>query len=155
MRRMFVRMAALALAAGLCGWAAGARKGAADRAALLKMEADFARASAARGVEGWLSYFAPDAAIFPPSADIVTGLPAIRAHYQKTGFTPAGLSWTPVFAEASACGDLGYTFGNWEAVEKDAKGAPVTYRGKFLTVWKRQADGSWKVAADIGNARPN
>ncbi len=155
MRRTVALMATVALCAGLIGWAAGVKKGEADREALIKMEAAFAQASTERGVEGWLSFFAQDAAIFPPSADIVTGLPAIRAHYQKTGFSPAGLSWKPVFSDASACGDLGYTFGNWEASEKDAKGAPVTYRGKFLTVWKRQPDGTWKVAADIGNTRSN
>lgn len=128
----------------------------ADQGATAILDADsaFARATAAKGLEGWLSFFAPDARIFPQGEGVVEGLPAIKAYYAKVGFDPKELSWVPAGGEMAASGDLGYTFGNSSWPGADAKGGKVTRTGKYLTVWKKQADGSWKVAADIGNANP-
>jgi ketosteroid isomerase-like protein len=125
---------------------------AAGRAELLRAGAQFARASVAHGLAGWLSWFADDAAIYPPNGPVVRGLAAIRAHYARTGFTPAGLVWTPDHAEISDGGDLGVTSGRWTWRGRDASGKGVERTGKYLTVWRRQRDRSWKLIADIGNA---
>lgn len=120
------------------------------RKALLDVDREFARVTAEKGLDGWLSYFAADAAIFPPNAPIVRGLPAIREFYGRTGFSPVGLSWTPLGADLAASGDLGYTFGTWRYTAS-SEGKTVTRTGKYLTVWKKQSDGSWKLTADIGS----
>jgi len=52
----------------------------------------------------------------------------------------------------AASGDLGYAVGTWQLTGKSRKGEPVSLTGKYMTVWKKQADGSWKVVADMGNA---
>ena len=57
-------------------------------------------------------------------------------------------------AEMAASGDLGYTFGNYVATSKDKDGKVVKHYGKYVTIWKKQADGSWKVAMDTGNSSP-
>jgi ketosteroid isomerase-like protein len=51
--------------------------------------------------------------------------------------------------EVSQSGDLAYIVGSYEDSFKDAKGQPVTDRGKTLEVFKKQTDGSWKVVADM------
>lgn len=117
-------------------------------AVLVALDEEFGRASAEKGLEGWLSFFAEDAAIFPRNAPIVRGKSAIREQYAKTHFTPEGLTWKPAAADAS--GDLGYTYGTWQWTGKDADGKPVTQTGKYLTEWKKQKDGTWKVVADFG-----
>ena len=61
------------------------------------------------------------------------------------------LEWKPDFAEAAKSGDLGYTFGNWRLTKADGK----LFYGNYMTVWKRQADGSWKYVMDAGNATPD
>jgi len=63
------------------------------------------------------------------------------------------LSWQPTFADIALAGDMGYTTGPWEykADMNDAK--PVAW-GNFLTVWKRQPDGSWKFVIDLGISNP-
>lgn len=63
------------------------------------------------------------------------------------------LSWYPTVADIARAGDIGYTTGPWEykADIHDAK--PVAW-GNFLTVWRRQADGSWKFAIDLGISNP-
>ena len=59
------------------------------------------------------------------------------------------LSWEPVKAEAAKSGELGYTWGNWKFIATD-----TTYYGNYFTVWKKQADGKWKVTLDGGNNTP-
>jgi ketosteroid isomerase-like protein len=63
------------------------------------------------------------------------------------------LSWYPAIAEISLAGDMGYTTGPWE-FRPDINDAKAVAFGNFLTVWKRQADGSWKFAIDLGISGP-
>lgn len=121
---------------------------------LMRTDLEFARATSTRGLEGWLAFFDSNASIFPGGHPIVTGLEAIRRYYTETGFDPAGLSWTPVGAHLAASGDLGYTYGTWELHRPAATGSPPVAHGQYLTVWKRQSDGTWRVLADIGSTAP-
>jgi ketosteroid isomerase-like protein len=136
--------------AGL-GIACGPRKLAAPDASQL-MEADraFYRATAEMGREGWVSYLHPQAVIFPAGRPAIAGLDSIRTYYEATKFDPSQLKWEPVRAELSASGDLGFTHGTWEKPGMDKEGKKTVYRGKYLTVWRRDDDGRWKVVADIG-----
>ncbi|MGZ4059510.1 MAG: YybH family protein, partial [Bacteroidia bacterium] len=63
--------------------------------------------------------------------------------------------WEPVKGDISASGDLGYTFGNWQIY---IKGGPTskdtTIYGNYISIWKKQADGSWKYVLDGGNVTP-
>lgn len=142
--------ALLVLAVAGLAWAGDASDDPA--AVLIDTDLAFARSTAERGREGWLDYFAEDAAIFPPAGPIVRGLAAIRSHYERTGFDPRGLTWEPVHAEIAASGDLGYTYGTWRFTGTSADGAAVTRTGKYTTIWRKQADGSWKLVVDIGSA---
>jgi ketosteroid isomerase-like protein len=62
---------------------------------------------------------------------------------------PKSLTWEPLNVEAAESGELGYTWGNWKFIGKD-----TTLYGNYFTVWKKQKDGSWKVALDGGNSTP-
>ena len=63
------------------------------------------------------------------------------------------LSWYPAVADISSAGDMGYTTGPWE-FRPDINDAKAVAFGNFLTVWKKQADGSWKFAIDLGISGP-
>jgi ketosteroid isomerase-like protein len=63
------------------------------------------------------------------------------------------LSWYPTIAGMAREGDLGYTTGPWEFKNDVHDAKPVGW-GHFLTVWKKQADGSWKFAVDLGISNP-
>jgi len=147
---MRVVLSLLVLCLSGLAWAGGS--GDDPAAILVETDLAFARATAERGRDGWLEYFAENAAIFPTSGPIVRGLDAIRAHYDTTGFDPRGLTWQPVHAEMAASGDLGYTFGTWRFTGTTADGTTVSRTGKYTTIWRKQADGSWKLVADIGSA---
>lgn len=121
---------------------------------LIRADEAFGKAAAEKGLDGWLSFFDADAVIFPAGKDFVKGLAAVRAHYEEKKWTPEGLTWKPLGAELASSGDLGYTYGTWLYEGKDKDGNPATAAGKYLTTWKRQKDGSWKVLADIGAPDP-
>ena len=62
------------------------------------------------------------------------------------------IAWTPEIAEVSSGADLGYTIGSYHMELDGPDGAPTAVDGKYLTVWQKQRDGSWKVVADTFNS---
>jgi ketosteroid isomerase-like protein len=112
---------------------------------LRQADLHFARQTAARRLDGWLSFFADDASIIH-DGQTVTGKDALRAFYQPVfankDFT---LTWSPNHAEASKDGTLGYTYGQYEA----RNGSTIS-RGMYATVW-RKVEGRWKVVLDLGS----
>lgn len=117
------------------------------------MEADraFARAAAEHGADGWVSYFAETGTMFN-SGEIVRGHNQIRA-LMEPAFSAdgSGIAWEPTEAEIAASGDLGYTIGRFESTAIGPDGQRRTRTGTYVTIWKKQQDGSWKVAVDIGS----
>src|SRR5262245_66593095 len=88
------------------------------RAALIKAEADFEKARAERGLEGWLSFFADDTANVNPGQPIVMGKDEMRRRLEKEWNPDLKLTWKPAKADIAASGDQGYTFGTWELTGK-------------------------------------
>src|SRR3954454_15584959 len=119
-----------------------------ERQAIAKAEADFEKARAERGLEGGLSFFADDTADFVRGAPFTFTKKEMRQHLQKT-FDPADqLTWKPVKIDVAASGDLAYSLASWQLKGKTPAGEDVTQPGKYITVWKKQKAGSWKVVAD-------
>ena len=118
--------------------------------ALLDADKAFDRDTAARGLEGWMGWFAEDAQI-PGQTGMVQGPAALREVYSKMfAAKEFSIHWWPVHAELSADGTLGYTFGRAKVSWRDEKGALQTKDGRYTTVWRRQKDGSYKVIFDMG-----
>jgi ketosteroid isomerase-like protein len=84
------------------------------------------------------------------SVGAVEGLEQVLAALGEGDDPGYRLLWQPQFAEAAAAGDMGWTWGQYQVL---AEGETIS-TGKYLNVWTRQADGRWKVRADIGNQRP-
>jgi len=152
-----VRLGAFALAASLfflgCASAPPAVDPQTVRAAILRADEDFARLAQEKGVaEAFATYAAEDATILPAGANPIEGREAIRSYFASA--TGLSLTWKPFFSQAAAAGDLGYTLGTYEARSAGEDGKPVTRYGKYCTIWKKQADGSWKYIVDLGNPSP-
>ncbi len=118
---------------------------------LRQLEGEFMKAAAERGSAGYMSYYADDAVEVPNGGPIIQG----KINIAKTmGFLDQKdnhLTWTPVGADISASGDLGYTYGTYEFRSKDKDGKAVIDHGKYTSIWKKQKDGNWKVVLDMGN----
>src|SRR4029077_19026428 len=86
---------------------------------------------------------------------IATGKDAMRKRLASQWDKNVVLKWQPLKADVAASGAVGYTAGNWQIPVLDKRtNKRVLVTGKYLTVWKKQKDGSWKVVADIGNQDP-
>ena len=115
---------------------------------LVASERAFAAASKAKGMrEAFLAYLADDSVLFRPTP--VEGKKVWLNRKDASGI----LTWEPSLAEVARSGDFGYTTGPWEFREKSLEETPVAY-GYFVSVWKKQPDGAWKVAIDIGTSNP-
>jgi ketosteroid isomerase-like protein len=147
-------VASTAVLVALLAACARAQDVAATRSALMDADRAFNRATAARRADGWMEFIAEDGEMMR-SAGTVTGRAAIREAMAKAfADTSFSLTWEPLQADAGGSGDLGYTNGKYEARFRDANGKSALRTGRYLTVWKKQADGSWKVVRDIGVQDP-
>ncbi len=119
-------------------------------AALMQADRDFARATAEKGLEGWMSFMADNAVLL--RAQPVVGKDAIRQTMAQ-GFSTPGLklTWAPTSGQLFNGGDLGYTTGRYETRRQNANGDVMITHGTYLTVWRKQTDGSWKVVWDGGS----
>lgn len=136
-----VGLAAL-LAAG-CGTSVNVEQ---ERSNLLALDREWSGTT--KDAARFVSYFAPDASAYTPGMPVVTGAEAIGKTFAGMSAAPGfALSWTPTKADVSASGDMGSTAGTYEM----SMGG-VTDKGKYVTVWKKQPDGVWKVSDDIFNS---
>jgi ketosteroid isomerase-like protein len=126
-----------------------------EKSALQSMvdtELAFARMAAEQGIRpSFMAFIAEDGILFRPRA--VKGKQWMIDHPLPPSDKHPLLSWYPAVAEIAAAGDMGYTTGPWE-FRQDINDAKAVAFGNFLTVWKLQADGSWKFAIDLGISNP-
>ena len=119
---------------------------------LMQLDRDFDRATADKGIEGWVTYFAPNGSMLSDTNMPVTGRDAIRKDmeslFQDSTFS---LRWHPLKAEMMIPGVIGYTIGRYEGRKKNKTGTLVKWSGKYSSTWKKQPDGSWKIVLDTGS----
>ena len=111
-------------------------------------ERAFAAASLEIGLhEAFLANLAPDAITFLPLPS-----PARPTHEGKPP-APGKLNWGPTWVAVSSAGDLALSTGPWE-ITKQGESIVKVSTGLFFSVWRKQQDGSWKVAVDAGISSP-
>src|ERR1044072_7145570 len=122
----------------------------AEEATLRSLDAEWSKAAGARDVDKTASYYSDDALILPPNIPTINGKQGARAMWQGMFSVPGfGGGWKATRVEVSRSGDLGWVTGTYELTETDASGRPMVDTGKYLEVWRKQADGSWKCVADM------
>lgn len=120
---------------------------------LYDLEARFAKDVLERGGAGFSAWFAGDGVALGNGAAPLVGQVAIA---KSATWSPKDyqLTWTPTDALMGPSGDMGYTWGHYEGHSKDANGTPVTTTGRYMTIWRKQSDGNWKVVLDAGANEP-
>jgi uncharacterized protein (TIGR02246 family) len=109
--------------------------------------ADYKSGDAARVA----AHFAPDAVAMYPGYPVAVGVAAIRKANEQ-GFTDPkyGLTFSSDRVAVAASGDLAVAHGAYRETTTDPKsGEPVTTNGSYVTVYKPNAAGIWKVVWDI------
>lgn len=125
---------------------------AADETALKNADNEWSKAAGAKDVDKTVSYYSDDATVMPPNSPVVTSKQAIRELWKGMLAPGSSVSWKATKVDIAKSGDLGYLSGTYETTENDARGKPMTDKGKYVEVWKKQGDGSWKCVADIFNS---
>jgi len=92
-----------------------------------------------------------ESSMLAPNTPVAVGKDAI-AKLIAEDFVHDNIEWHANKVGVSRSGDLGYTSGTTGMTFKDASGKTVVYKGKYLTVWKKQVGGSWKVLYDMFNS---
>lgn len=120
-----------------------------DTSTLFEAERTFAARATLCGTDSaFLFALAPEGMIFRPGP--VNGMRWIREHPSP----PSGrLVWEPSAGAVAAAGDIGFTTGPWTFSDANRADRAPRY-GHFLSVWKRQESGEWKVALDVGIGHP-
>jgi len=118
---------------------------------LMQLDRDFDKATAEKGVEGWVAYFAPNGSMLDDTSRPTIGPAEIRAvmanAFKDSTFT---LRWHPTKGEMMIPGVIGYTVGRWERIRKNKEDKWMKSTGTYSTTWKKQPDKSWKIVLDSG-----
>ena len=112
---------------------------------MIEAERSFAKASVTKGRNAAFVDNLADECLVYSKAWLNRG----RQFFREQKPAPVILKWEPEFADISAGGDFGVTTGPWE-IQEYRPGTQPLMKGYFLTVWRKQADGSWKVILDNG-----
>jgi ketosteroid isomerase-like protein len=113
-------------------------------------DAAWLKVYSAKDLSKSVAFFDDQGSMLSPNDPIATGKAAI-SKLIAGDFSFGDLTWQVDKAGVSKSGDLGYTSGSYKFSFKDPSGKPATDKGKYLTVWKKQADSSWKVLFDMFN----
>lgn len=117
-----------------------------ERDAVLAADRDWSQSGT--DIDTFMSFFASDATAYPQGMPAVKGADAIRTTFTEMSKAPGfSLAWTAERAEVAGSGDAAYTTGTYEMSMGGAKD-----KGKYVTIWRKQTDGSWKATEDIFNS---
>lgn len=126
----------------------------ASKEELGKMNRDFAAALNAKDAKKAASYYAVDAVLYPPGEAPVHGREAIEA-YWRGAIEQGGIREASVETiDAGSSGDLGYEIGTFVATVNGPEGKPMTDRGRFVELLRREPDGVWYSIMGMWNAPP-
>ena len=120
---------------------------------LKQLDEEWSRAAGGRDAEAVASFYAENAVAYPPGAPVAVGRAAAKEVWASYFALPDfSISWSADRAGVSQSGDLGYTAGHYEDSYLGPDSTLVTEKGKFLCIWAKQADGSWKAVQDMWNS---
>ncbi len=135
----------------LAGARGSARAGASAGTVLLEADRAFDGATAARGEAGFASFLSDDMTTIRADQPIVRGKDAFLEGWKSLLTTPGlSLRWQPQLARISEDGTLGFTVGTYTTTRNENGAARVVGTGKYVTIWRKQPDGTWKVIFDSG-----
>jgi ketosteroid isomerase-like protein len=142
--------AALVLFLGACQPAAPATLSDADRGAIEAQEQNFARLALSHGLDSLVNgYYSDDAILLAPNAPAATGHAAILAVLNAY---PPFTTFQIKTAEINGSGNNAWVRGNYNMVMAPPNAAPIPDSGKYLEIWQKQTDGTWKATRDMFNS---
>jgi ketosteroid isomerase-like protein len=152
MKRQFILTGCL-LSLTFVSTASAADSKSADEQALRNLDTQWSKDAGAKNLDKTVSYYSDDAIVLPANAPMATTKEVIRSVWKDLLMSPGGaINWKVAKVEVSNSGDMAYSSGTYELTMNDASGKLVNDRGKYVEIWKKQADKTWKVVVDMWNS---
>ncbi|QSE97387.1 YybH family protein [Fulvivirga lutea] len=124
-----------------------------DSSILMEVDTEFSAMSEENGmVEAFLFYADPEVVKLSQGSYPIIGKSNLSESFSKIDDSNIELTWKPLKAEIAKSGELGYTYGKYYFTTRDS--VEQTSTGYYISVWKQQADGSWKYVLDGGAEGP-
>ena len=122
---------------------------------LMQADRDFAVATHGRGIDGWMSFYAPDAIRIRYRGNMIKGFDEIRKFdLPNISDTTSVLNWEPTDAYVFNGGSIGSTTGKYSVVSRRAADTGKELgSGRYVTMWRREG-GRWLVIMDTGYPNP-
>lgn len=121
------------------------------KAELIQADQAFSEVIGREGLSRWSSFFTADGSVIQAGTGEIQGTDAMQAVMDAAAGAVTSFSWTPERAEVSEGGDMGYTVGHYRTTAMGPNGVEMENTGMYVSIWRRQEDGSWKVEMDLGN----
>ena len=126
----------------------------AESQAIRDGETAWAKEWQAKDADKIVSHYAPDAALLVTDRPAMNGTDAIKSGIGGMLKDPhLSLTFAPTLVVVAKAGDVAYTQGTYTMTFTDPKSRRILIeKGKYVTVYKKEPDGSWKAVEDIDNA---
>jgi ketosteroid isomerase-like protein len=138
--RKFIPVVCVPLLPVTLAFAAGA-----DEKAVRDADEQWSKVAGAKDLDKTVWFYADNAIVLPPNQPAVTTKDGIRNLWKGFFESLTEISWKTTRVEMAKSGDTGYLIGTYEMTLKDG----TKDKGKYCEVWKKQADGKWKVSTDM------
>jgi len=119
---------------------------------LRQLDDEWSKTAGTKDADRVAAFYAEDAIAYPPNEPMAAGQSAAKqvwaSYFADSTFS---ISWKTDQAGVSKSGDLGFTAGTYEDSFIGPDGAPVSEKGKYVCIWAKQPDGTWKAVHDIWN----
>lgn len=120
---------------------------------LMSADSTFADRASVFGIASAARDALADGAILLAASELVVGPRAATEYFEAR--RDLSVSWTPRDGYVAASTDLGFTVGDALSTSRGPTGAAAQRFSKYLTVWRRDVDGRWRVVASGANPRPS
>lgn len=161
MERRFIAWCGLTVLTVMLGCSQGPKQSAGthdtDVQAVKDTEAQWNKDYQAKDADKVTAYYTDDAVLIAPGSAPANGKEAIRASMKQFVSDPAlSLQFQPSLVDVASSGDVAYTQGSYTLTVTDpTTKKPVNDHGSYVTVYKKQSDGSWKAVLDIVSSAGN
>ena len=119
--------------------------GGTDEKAVRDADEQWSKVASAKDLDKTVSFYADDAVVLPPNQAAIMTKEGIRNLWKGFLESLTDISWKTTRVETAKSGDRAYLVGTYEMTMKDGS----KDKGKYCEVWKKQADGKWKVTTDM------
>ena len=154
MRKVSISICTLLLSLSLTACKEKAPDTTADAQAIKDGEATWVKDWQTKDADKITSHYAPDATLLIAGMPVMKGTGAIKSGLSGMLKDPhLSLTFSPTAVVVAKGDDIAYTQGVYTMTYTEPKtGMTLIEKGKYVTVYKKQDDGSWKAVEDIDNA---